>query len=300
MNHSEIVSFLWGVADLIRDTFKRGKYQDVILPLTVLRRLDCVLAETKETVLGKQAELQGKKLENLVVVATDVGAAKRARNVAQNLDAPLAIIEKRRTTNDDQSRVLNVIGDVEGRRALIVDDEIDTGTTIVNSAQALRENGVTEVYAACTHPVFSGDAPERLSETFDEVVVTDTIPILEEKRFPQLQVLSIAELIGEALLGSPHEFNWLFVMMKVEAFRELGAYGADAEAFLARVRACPPQEGFERVNLPGELERERAAQRRQDGIVIDETIWDGIAEAAGKVGIDPIPSLDDKDSSHGA
>ena len=110
----------------------------------------------------------------------------------------------------------------------------------------------------------------------------------------------IAELIGEALLGPPHEFNWLFVMMKVEAFRELGAYGADAEAFLARVRACPPQEGFERVNLPGELERERAAQRRQDGIVIDETIWDGIAEAAGKVGIDPIPSLDDKDSSHGA
>jgi LDH2 family malate/lactate/ureidoglycolate dehydrogenase len=96
----------------------------------------------------------------------------------------------------------------------------------------------------------------------------------------------IAELIGEALLGPPHELNWLFVMMKVEAFRELGAYGADAEAFLARVRACPPQEGFERVSLPGELERERAAQRRQDGIVIDEMIWDGIAQAARKVGID--------------
>jgi LDH2 family malate/lactate/ureidoglycolate dehydrogenase len=75
-------------------------------------------------------------------------------------------------------------------------------------------------------------------------------------------------------------------MMKVEAFRELGAYGADAEAFLARVRACPPREGFERVSLPGELERERAAQRRQDGIVIDEKIWDGIAEAARKVGIE--------------
>ena len=65
MNHSEIVSFLWGVADLIRDTFKRGKYQDVILPLTVLRRLDCVLADTKQKVLGKQAELKGKRLENL-------------------------------------------------------------------------------------------------------------------------------------------------------------------------------------------------------------------------------------------
>jgi LDH2 family malate/lactate/ureidoglycolate dehydrogenase len=96
----------------------------------------------------------------------------------------------------------------------------------------------------------------------------------------------IAELIGEALLGPPHEFNWLFVLMKVEAFRELGAYGADAEAFLARVRACPPQKGFERVDLPGEMERERAARRRRDGIVVDDKIWDGIAQAARKVGID--------------
>ena len=97
----------------------------------------------------------------------------------------------------------------------------------------------------------------------------------------------IAELVGGALLGSPHEFNWLFIMMKVEAFRALGAYGADAEAFLAGVRDCPPQEGFERVSLPGELERERASGRRQDGIVIDDKIWAGIAEAARKVGIDP-------------
>lgn len=97
----------------------------------------------------------------------------------------------------------------------------------------------------------------------------------------------IAELVGEALLGPPHEFNWLFIMMKVEAFRELGAYRADAEAFLAGVRDCPPQEGFERVSLPGELERERAARRHRDGIVIDDKIWAGIAEAARKVGIDP-------------
>ena len=96
----------------------------------------------------------------------------------------------------------------------------------------------------------------------------------------------IAELIGEALLGPPHEFNWLFIMMKVEAFRELGAYGATAEAFLARVRACPPQAGFERVELPGELEREWAVQSRRKGIVIDDKIWDGIAQAAQKVGID--------------
>jgi ribose-phosphate pyrophosphokinase len=141
-----------------------------------------------------------KQLDNLVVVATDVGASKRARNVAQSLNAPLAIIEKRRVRNGDESKVLNVIGEVSGKRALIVDDEIDTGTTIVNSAEALKERDVTEVYAACTHPVFSGPAVGRLrASPFDEVVVTDTIPLPPEKRFPQITVLSIAPLIGEAI-----------------------------------------------------------------------------------------------------
>ena len=143
---------------------------------------------------------QEKRLDNLVVVATDVGASKRARNVAQSLNAPLAIVEKRRLGNDGESQVLNVIGDVAGKRALIVDDEIDTGTTIVNSAEALKERGVTEVYVACTHPVFSGAAVERLSTgVLAEVVVTDTIPLPPEKRFPQITVLSIASLIGEAI-----------------------------------------------------------------------------------------------------
>ncbi len=141
-----------------------------------------------------------KQLDNVVVVATDVGASKRARNVAQSLDAPLAIIEKRRLGNHDESQVLNVIGEVRGKRAVIVDDEIDTGTTVVNSAEALKEVQVTEVYAACTHPIFSGLAPERLrAGPFDEVVVTDTIPLSPEKRFPQLTVLSTAPLIGEAI-----------------------------------------------------------------------------------------------------
>ena len=143
---------------------------------------------------------QEKRLDDLVVVATDVGASKRARNVAQSLNAPLAIVEKRRLGNDGESQVLNVIGDVAGKRALIVDDEIDTGTTIVNSAEALKERGVTEVYVACTHPVFSGAAVERLSTgVLAEVVVTDTIPLPPEKRFPQITVLSIASLIGEAI-----------------------------------------------------------------------------------------------------
>jgi ribose-phosphate pyrophosphokinase len=139
-------------------------------------------------------------LENLVVVATDVGGSKRARNVAQNLNAPLAIIEKRRTGNHDDSEVLNVIGEVGGMQALIVDDEIDTGTTIVNAAETLKDRGVTEVWAACTHPIFSGPAVELLGgSAVDHLVVTDTIPLPPDKQLPKITVLSLAPLIGEAI-----------------------------------------------------------------------------------------------------
>ena len=139
-------------------------------------------------------------LKNLVVVATDIGASKRARNVAQSLNAPLAIIEKRRLDNDDESQVLNVIGEVEGMRALIVDDEIDTGTTIINAAETLKDRGVTDIYMACTHPVLSGSAAELLAAApIKQLVVTDTIPISAEKHVPQIEVLSIAPLIGEAI-----------------------------------------------------------------------------------------------------
>lgn len=141
-----------------------------------------------------------RRLENLVVVATDVGASKRARNVAQSLNAPLAIIEKRRLGNEDRGQVLNVIGDVDGRRALIVDDEIDTANTTVSSAAALEERGVVEVYAACTHPILSGPGIRRLQESnIRELVVTDTVPLPAEKQIPIITVLSLAPLIGEAI-----------------------------------------------------------------------------------------------------
>ena len=141
-----------------------------------------------------------RKLENLVVVATDIGASKRARNVAQSLNAPLAIIEKRRLDNEDRGQVLNVIGEVEGKRALIVDDEIDTANTTVSSAVALEERGVVEVYAACTHPILSGPAISRLQESnIRELVVTDTVPLPAEKQIPIITVLSLAPLIGEAI-----------------------------------------------------------------------------------------------------
>ena len=141
-----------------------------------------------------------KELQDLVVVAVDIGISKKARDVAERLGAPLAIIEKRRTGNDDQNETMNVIGDVEGKIALTFDDEIDTGGTIVNAAKALSEQGVKEVYACVTHPVLSRNAAEMMANSeFKEVVVTDTIPISTEKRNGKFTVLSVAPLLGEAI-----------------------------------------------------------------------------------------------------
>ena len=135
-----------------------------------------------------------------VVVAADEGASKRARNVAQSIDAPLAIIEKRRTGNDEVAEAINVIGDVKGKQAIIVDDEILTGGTLVEGAAALIERGATSVVAGVTHALLSGDAVSRIKKSpIDELVITDTVPLPPEKQLPQIQVLSIAPLIGEAI-----------------------------------------------------------------------------------------------------
>ena len=142
----------------------------------------------------------GKSLENLVVVATDIGISKRARDVAAKLGASLAIIEKRRLGNSDATEGLNVIGEVEGMRALTVDDEIDTAGSLSGVVNTLLERGATEVYACCTHPVFSGTAVQRIgSSPVKEVVVTDTIPVSADRRLPKITVLSIAALLGEAI-----------------------------------------------------------------------------------------------------
>ena len=118
-----------------------------------------------------------KELENVVVV-TDLGFAKRARTFAELLGAPLAIIEKRREANDDRAQVTNVIGEVRGKRAIIVDDEIDTAGTLIETAQALEREGALEMYACATHGVLSGPAVERIRDSgLAEVVITDTIPL---------------------------------------------------------------------------------------------------------------------------
>ena len=143
---------------------------------------------------------RAKELQDLVVVAVDIGISKKARDVAEQLNAPLAIIEKRRMGNDDQSETMNIIGEVAGKVALTFDDEIDTGGTTVNAANALVERGVREVYCCVTHPVLSRNAHELLSQSrFREVVVTDTIPLAPDKRNGKFTVLSVAPLLGEAI-----------------------------------------------------------------------------------------------------
>ena len=141
-----------------------------------------------------------KALDNLVVVATDIGISKRARDVAANLGASLAIIEKRRLGNNDTTETLNIIGEVEGMRALTVDDEIDTAGSLAGVVNTLVEHGATEIYACCTHPVFSGSAIQRIaSSSVKEVVVTDTIPVIGGKKLNKITVLPIASLLGEAI-----------------------------------------------------------------------------------------------------
>ena len=149
-------------------------------------------------ILGNYFE--GKGLENLVVVATDIGISKRARDLAERLNTPLAIIEKRRVGNVDWAETLNIIGEAAGMRALLIDDEIDTAGSLVAAVTALKEVGATEVYACCSHPVFSGAAIEHIAASpVKEVVVTDTIPVPESKKNEKITVLSMAPLLGEAI-----------------------------------------------------------------------------------------------------
>lgn len=144
--------------------------------------------------------LVGKCLSDLVVVSPDVGGVARARAIAKRLnDAPLAIIDKRRQAHN-VAEVMNLIGDVEGKTAVLVDDMIDTGGTIAEGARLLRAQGARQVYACATHAVFSPPAVERLSSgVFEEVIVTNTIPVPPERQFSQLTTLTTAKLLGETI-----------------------------------------------------------------------------------------------------
>lgn len=139
-------------------------------------------------------------LENYMVVATDVGDEKRARDMAVRLGMPLAIIDKRRIGNTGRTEALHVIGEVEGRNVLILDDEIDSGGTIVAAVNALREHGCGDVIVSAYHAILSGPAVERLqAANVREIVVTDSLPIPEEKRLPNMTIIPVAAQFGDAI-----------------------------------------------------------------------------------------------------
>jgi ribose-phosphate pyrophosphokinase len=143
------------------------------------------------------------KMKDPVVVAADLGFAKKGRNFAASLDAPIAFVEKRRSGDDARPAALTLIGDVDGRDVIVIDDEIDTAGSISQAVKLVKEKGAREVYAVCVHPLFSEKAVDRLAELpLKSILTTDTVPISEDKRNKlgdRLHVLSIAPLLGEVI-----------------------------------------------------------------------------------------------------
>ena len=151
-------------------------------------------------------DLRQKNYEDLIVVSPDVGGVVRARALAKQLGCDLAIIDKRRP-KANVSEVMNIIGDIEGRNCVVMDDMIDTAGTLVKAAEVLKERGAKNVYAYCTHPVFSGPAIERIAQgtALDEVVVTNTIPLSPQaQQCKRIRQLSVAPLIAETITRIAH------------------------------------------------------------------------------------------------
>ncbi len=155
--------------------------------------------------------LQRKNLPNPIIASPDIGGVARARNFAKQLDLDLVIIDKRRE-KANESEVMNIIGNVEGKDVILIDDMIDTAGTIVKAASALKQNGAASVMAFCTHPVLSGPAYERIDKgELDELVVTDTIPLKQKSE--KITVLSVAHLFSEVIRRIYHNesVNGLFI-----------------------------------------------------------------------------------------
>lgn len=141
-----------------------------------------------------------KKLSDVVVVSPDIGGVTRARSFAERLGAELAIIDKRRPA-PNVAEIMNVIGHVAGKTVIMIDDIIDTAGTMTQGAEFLMDQGAKEIYACCTHAVLSGPAVERINKSpIKELVITNTIPLPEEKKSPKIKVLSVAPLLGEAII----------------------------------------------------------------------------------------------------
>ncbi|WP_047986262.1 ribose-phosphate diphosphokinase [Ornithinibacillus californiensis] len=143
---------------------------------------------------------EAKNIDDIIIVSPDHGGVTRARKMADRLKAPIGIIDKRRP-RPNVAEVMNIVGNIEGKTAILIDDIIDTAGTITLAANALIENGAKEVYACCTHPVLSGPAIERIQNSkIKELVITNSIPLPEDKMIDKITQLSVAPLIGEAII----------------------------------------------------------------------------------------------------
>lgn len=155
-------------------------------------------------VLTGQSLLQNyfdeKKLNNIVVVATDAGSSKKAYKYAQHFKCPIALVDKRRDGNDDKAIASSVIGNIKNKNALIFDDEIDTAGSIMETVEVIKNAGAKDIYVGCTHGILSGPAIDRIKQSdVKEVVMTNTVPLSKKKRIDKIVVVSISELFGEAI-----------------------------------------------------------------------------------------------------
>ena len=152
-----------------------------------------------------KTQLTNGDLDNLVVVATDLGFAKQGRNWAEALAVPLAFVEKRRVDNAESPEALSLIGDVKGKTVLLVDDEVNTASSIVNAVHVVQDYGARDVLLAFTHPFFTDEAYQRFSSlNLREIIFTNTLPLPNNRKLPNMTVLSIAPLLGEVILRA-HE-----------------------------------------------------------------------------------------------
>ena len=147
-----------------------------------------------------QTYFKQKNLEDMVIVATDAGSSKKAYKYSEYFNCPIALIDKRRDGNNDKAIGTTVVGEVKGKNAIIFDDEVDTAGSMMETARILTEHGAKAIYAGCTHGILSGPAIERIEKSdIKEFVVTNTVPIPEEKKIDKITVLSIAPLFAEAI-----------------------------------------------------------------------------------------------------
>ena len=153
---------------------------------------------TAESLLEKYFDL--KEIDDKVVVATDAGSSKKAYKYAEHFHCPIALVDKRREGNDDRAIATSVIGNIQGKNALIFDDEVDTAGSIMETVEVCKKFGAKDAYVGCTHGVLSGPAIERLSKSdIKDFVMTNTIPLPKEKQIDKISVVSISELFGEAI-----------------------------------------------------------------------------------------------------